>query len=305
MKIFVLTGPTGVGKTEVAIALARRFGTELISADSRQVYTWLDIGTAKPDEKLRSGVRIHMIDMVEPNRIYSAADYSRDATAVMRRLLRERKRLIVVGGSGLYIRALFQPFFETPKPSKELRQRLESQSTVELYQKLKGLDPERALHLHPHDRQRIMRALEIHELTGKTMTELARESRKQSEFLPVYAVLTMPRSLLRAQLNARFDTMMKAGLLDEVRRLKDAGFGNDTYVANAYGYAELLAFLDKKISLEKAAQIAKAKTRAYARRQLTWCRSLKGAHWFEYTNTKDTAAKLVPILAGVLKLTRT
>lgn len=301
MRVFVLTGPTGVGKTEVAAVLAQRFGLELISADSRQVYTWLDIGTDKPSRKLRSEVKFHMIDMVEPDRVYSAADYARDAIAVMRRLTTEGKRFIMVGGSGLYIRAVFESFFEAPKPDKNLRKRLESHSSAVLYSRLKEIDPERALQLHPHDRQRVMRALEIHELTGKTMTELTRASKRRSEFEPYYLVLTVDREMLRHQLSVRFDTMMKAGLLDEVRRLQEAGFGKDTYVANAYGYAELLAHLQGEITLEKAVELAKTKTRAYARRQLTWCRSLKEARWFEYATTEDAVRKLAPMLAAVFE----
>jgi len=298
MRVLVLTGPTGVGKTEVAEALAQKLDLELISADSRQVYTWLDIGTAKPEPEVRARAKFHMIDLVEPSRVYSAADYARDATAVMRRLAREGRKFIVVGGSGLYIRALFEPFFEAPKPDARLRQRLAGCSTTDLYSQLKQADPERAARLHPNDRQRIMRALEVNELTGKTMTELAREGARRSEFEPVYVVLSLPRDVLLGRLDARFDAMLDAGLLDEVKRLKEAGFGRQSYVANAYGYAELLAHLEGEISLSEAAAQAKAKTRAYARRQLTWCRSLSDAVWVECTTVKETVDRLVPLVVS-------
>lgn len=296
----MLCGPTGVGKTAVAVELAREFGLEIISADSRQVYSWLDIGTAKPGPELRRELGIHMVDMVEPSRVYSAADFARDALAVMRRLRREGKRFIVAGGSGMYLKALFEPFFEAPKPDPAYRQRLEGETSLALHNRLKRVDPERAGMLHPNDRQRVMRALEVHEATGKTMTELAEAKKAELEFEPAYAVLTVERELLRRRLDARFDAMMEAGLLDEVRRLRESGFGRDTYVANAYGYAELLRHLDGELTLEQAVAEAKAKTRAYAKRQLTWFRSLKDAHWFECRDLADGVRRVEPLLRQVL-----
>lgn len=289
-----------MGKTEVAVELARKFKLEIISADSRQVCSWLDIGTAKPGPELRRELGIHMVDMVEPNRVYSAADFARDALAVMRRLQWEGKRFIVAGGSGMYLKALFEPFFEAPKPESALRNRLEVETSLALHDRLKQVDPERAAKLHPNDRQRVMRALEIYESTGKTMTELSRAKKSEAEFEPVYAVLTMERESLRRRIDARFDAMMRAGLLDEVRRLKESGFGRDTYVANAYGYAELLRYLDGELTLEQAVAEAKAKTRAYARRQVTWFRSLKDAHWVECGDTGDTVELVEPLLTKVL-----
>ena len=302
LRVLVLCGPTGVGKTEVAVELARKFGLEIISADSRQVYSWLDIGTAKPSPELRRELGIHMVDMVEPNRVYSAADFARDALAVMRRLRREGKRFMVVGGSGMYLKALFEPFFEAPKPDPALRKRLEAETALVVHDRLKQVDPERAAKLHPNDRQRVMRALEVYESTGKTMTELTRKAKVEAavEFRPAYAVLTMERELLRRGLDARFDAMMRAGLLDEVRHLKESGFGRDTYVANAYGYAELLRHLDGELTLEQAVTEAKTKTRAYAKRQLTWFRSLKDAHWFECKDTADAARQVEALLGQVL-----
>jgi len=305
-KVLVLCGPTGVGKTQVAAELARKVHLDIVSADSRQVYSWLDIGTDKPGPELRRELGIHMVDMVEPNRPYSAADFARDALAVMRRLRKEGRRFIVAGGAGMYLRALFEPFFEAPKPDPALRRRLEAESSLVLHDRLKQVDPERAAKLHPNDRQRVMRALEVFESTGKTMTELTRKAKAkvgfapvgtvEVEFEPVHAVLTMERELLRQRIDARFDAMMRAGLLDEVRRLKESGFGRDTYVANAYGYAELLRYLDGELTLEQAVAEAKAKTRAYAKRQLTWFRSLKDAHWLECRDAAEAIRLVEPLL---------
>ena len=300
LKVLVLCGPTGVGKTEVAVELARKFKLEIISADSRQVYSWLDIGTAKPGPEPRRELGIHMVDMVEPNRVYSAADFARDALAVMRRLQREGKQFIVTGGSGMYLKALFEPFFEAPKPDPALRKRLETETSLVLHDRLRQIDPERAEKLHPNDRQRVMRALEVFESTGKTMTALSQAAKTGVGFEPVYAVLTMERELLRRKIDVRFDAMMHAGLLDEVKRLKESGFGRDTYVANAYGYAELLRHLDGELTLGQAVAEAKDKSRAYAKRQATWFRSLKDAHWFECADAPEAVRLVEPLLRATL-----
>jgi tRNA dimethylallyltransferase len=241
-----------------------------------------------------------MIDIVEPSRVYSAADFARDALAVMRRLRREGRRFFVVGGAGLYLRALFEPFFEAPRPDAKLRQRNSSQSVSDLYARLRKVDPDRAVRLHPNDRQRISRALEVFEQTGQTMTELLRQAGRPSEFLSEYVVLTMPRKELDRRLDERFDAMMRAGLLDEVRGLREAGLGRDAYVVNAYGYAELLDHLAGGLALEQATERAKAKTRAYARRQLAWFRALPGALTVECHSIGEAVAKVEPLLVAAL-----
>ena len=292
MNVLVLTGPTGVGKTEIAADLALRNDLDLVSADSRQVYTWLDIGTAKPDRKLRSRLTVHMVDIVDPRMPYSAADYARDALAAMRRLSKAGRRFMLVGGSGLYIRAVFEPFFESPKPTRKVRRRMECQSTDRLYGYLKRVDPQRASELHPNDRQRIARALEVYEQTGQPQTQLRGTPGSQSEFHPRYVVLTRPKSVLYERINKRFDRMIDQGLIDEVRQLRTAGIGSDSRVANAYGYSELVMYLEGKSTLAEAIARSKAKTRTYARRQLTWFRSLPHAHWIEYTRREEVIAEL-------------
>jgi len=292
VNVLVLTGPTGVGKTEIAADLALRNDLDLVSADSRQVYTWLDIGTAKPDRKLRSRLTVHMVDIVDPRMPYSAADYARDALAAMRRLSKAGRRFMLVGGSGLYIRAVFEPFFESPKPTRKVRRRMECQSTDRLYGYLKRVDPQRASELHPNDRQRIARALEVYEQTGQPQTQLRGTPGSQSEFHPRYVVLTRPKSVLYERINKRFDRMIDQGLIDEVRQLRTAGIGSDSRVANAYGYSELVMYLEGKSTLAEAIARSKAKTRTYARRQLTWFRSLPHAHWIEYTRREEVIAEL-------------
>ncbi|MGQ9678647.1 MAG: tRNA (adenosine(37)-N6)-dimethylallyltransferase MiaA [bacterium] len=292
MKVLVITGPTGVGKTDVAVILARKFGWEIISADSRQVYRHLDIGTAKPPPELQKEIKFHMIDEVEPNRLYSAADFARDAMQVMKRLKAEGKFFFVVGGSGFYLRALFKPFFNCPGYNPNLRARLRATSASVLYKQLMAIDPERANQLHPNDKQRVVRALEVYKLTGRRFSEFVKEKETKTPFIPVYVVLYMERKRLYANIEHRFDQMIRDGLIDEVRRLKKLGVTQNSYLMNAYGYTELLWYLEGKISLQEAIVQAKKKTKRYARRQLTWCRGLKGAHWIEVTTAAETAEKL-------------
>ncbi len=296
----MITGPTGVGKTEVGVILARKFDLDIISADSRQIYRYLDIGTAKPSLQLRQEVRFHMIDCVNPGQLYSAADFAGDALKVMRELRRVGRRFIVVGGAGFYLRALFEPFFDTPRTSKELRTRLQKEPTDRLYARLQEIDPERANQLHPNDRQRIIRSLEIYELTGRRFSELARTEQKEVEFLPVYIVLNVSRAILYQRIEKRFDEMMTAGLLEEVKSLKAQGWDKASCVANTYGYSELLQYINGFISLDEAIKLAEKKTKEYARRQLTWLRGIKNAVWIDASDVDDTARRIEPIFLDLL-----
>ncbi len=259
----------------------------------------MDIGTAKPDRTERSMVTFHLLDVVDPGVLFSAADYARAALATAGKLKAQSRRFMFVGGSAFYLRALFQPFFRAPAGSAEFRRRLAQQNLEVLYSRLRELDPARAAELHPNDRQRIVRSLEIVELTGRRFSELRQRRVEQRLLTPVYVVMNMPRAELYRRINERFDRMMQAGLLAEVQRLRDRGFGYGTYVANAYGYSELLSYLEGKLTLEQAVELAKAKTRAYARRQLTWFRSLADAYWVDASDSAAVLKRLESIAAGI------
>lgn len=300
MRVFVLTGPTGVGKSDVAVLLAERWGLNIISADSRQIYRYFDIGTDKPSNELRERITFHLIDILQPNQTYSAQDFARDARLVIEKIARAGGKFIIVGGSVFYLRALFKPLFRVPSVDPVIRQKLQTEDTNRLYLRLKEVDFERAAQIHPNDRQRIVRSLEVYELTGKTFTQLTSEQKESPEFLPVYAVLTMPRDRLYQRINERFDQMMARGLLDEVRSIKEMGFATNSPAVQGYGYFELFLHLEGKIGLDEAVKLAKKKTREYAKRQLTWLRSLKGAHWFEFTDIDDVVRKIEPHLLDTL-----
>jgi len=303
MKVFVLTGPTGVGKSEVGVALAKNYDLDIISADSRQIYRYFDIGTDKPRPEERKQVRFHLIDFVEPSDNYSAADFARDARKIIANLIEQQRRFIIVGGANFYLHALFKPLFNVPRVNYELRSRLMTKSSAELYNQLKQLDPVRAAQLHPNDRQRIIRALEIYELTGKTFTEHTKEQTEGSDLQPFYVVLTMPRMLLYERINQRFDRMMAEGLLAEVQNLYRRGVGLNTPAAQGYGYRELFLYLEGKLGLISAVDLAKKRTREYAKRQLTWLHSLSAVNWVEVNSTIEAVGKIESLLLSVYNLT--
>uniref|UniRef100_A0A7C6EFK6 tRNA dimethylallyltransferase n=1 Tax=candidate division WOR-3 bacterium TaxID=2052148 RepID=A0A7C6EFK6_UNCW3 len=297
----VLVGPTGVGKTEIAVLLAQRYNLEIISADSRQVYKYMDIGTDKPSKELQQKVKFHMIDLVCPDKLYSAADYVRDVTKVIEELSAQGKKFILVGGSGLYLRALFQPFFKAPRPIPELRAELAKKPLTELYDRLKTVDPESAQKIHPRDRQRIIRALEIYLLTGKTKSEMVKESCPIIKYVPFYIGLFIPKKLLYAKIEQRFDKMIEQGLVQEVKGLLDMGYDEDLYAFNAIGYREIFGYVKSRISLELAIAVAKKKSKAYAKRQLTWFKREPGIIWIEYNDKEEVIKKIIESFPAIIE----
>lgn len=299
MKIFTLVGPTGVGKTEIAIELARHYNLEIISADSRQIYKHMDIGTAKPkltdsewltvDGKL---IKFHMVDIATPDILYSAADFARDATEVIEKLITENKRFILVGGSGLYLKALFEPFFSAPARNLKLRSLLAREPLEDLYEQLKMVDPESAQRIHCQDRQRIIRALEIYEQTRKPWSILIKTDKKESRFTPYYVGINMLRKKLYEKINQRFDQMIKDGLIDEVKKLLSLGYTQECNALNGIGYQEIIRFLDGEISLTEAIETAKSRSRQYAKRQITWFKKIKEVKWITYTTLNETTQQV-------------
>ena len=285
-KIFCLVGPTGVGKTEIAVELAQKYNLEIISADSRQIYKYLDIGTAK------SYFKINMIDIITPDILYSAADFARDCKKVIDRLTQQKKEFILVGGSGLYLKALFEPFFESAPRNLMLRKILEKEPIEKMYNNLKIIDPISAERIKPHDRQRIIRALELYETTRKPLSEQLKQKHPKSEFIPYYVGLTMPRKILHEKINNRFEQMIEDGLVDEVKRLLKIGYTKEDNALNGIGYQEIIRFLDGKLSLMQAIQIAKTRSRQYAKRQMTWFNKVEGIRWVEYTTSGETVSKI-------------
>lgn len=278
-KVVIITGPTATGKTKLAVALAKQFNGEIVSADSMQVYRGMDIGTAKVTDAEKEGVPHHMIDVAEPNEPYSAARYVEEAAACCEDILARKKLPIIAGGTNLYIDSLISGRdFAENSPDTSLRDELGRQYELlggeKMLELLKTFDPERAEKLHPSDRRRIIRAIEVYKLTGMTITE----HDEQTKLIPPrYAAAKIvldfkDRQRLYERIDKRVDEMMSAGLTDEVRRLLASGVGDNSTAMQAIGYKEPAAYLRGEISLDEATELIKRESRRYAKRQLTWLR---------------------------------
>lgn len=280
-KLFCLVGPTATGKTHMAVRVMEKRGGAIVSADARQVYQFLDIGTDKPSEEIRGRVPFAMLDVVTPEQHYSAADFARDAHAVIRGFRQQARPFMLVGGSGLYLKALFVPFFDIPAAPDSVRESLSRLDLRDLHEELTRIDPATARRLHPNDRQRIIRALEVFETTGKTLTRLAAEQNHAVPFSPVYVGLQLPRPVLVERIDARFDQMIARGLLAEVQHLLQMGYGAQTPALDAIGYKELIEHLAGRCTFDEAVVTAKKRSRDYAKRQMTWFRHQPGITWID------------------------
>ncbi|HKU89936.1 MAG TPA: tRNA (adenosine(37)-N6)-dimethylallyltransferase MiaA [Steroidobacteraceae bacterium] len=285
--VAVLTGPTGTGKTDIALALAREFPIEIISVDSAQVYRGLDIGSAKPSPEIRARVPHHLIDLVDPAESYSAGQFVRDATRAIDDIESRGRVPLLVGGTMLYLRALTAGIATLPEGSAGVRAAIDAEAARQgwpaLHARLAGIDPAAAARIHPNDAQRIQRALEVHAVGGRPISELQAVTRPPlaREFL-VCALFPTDRARLHADLERRFAQMMADGLLDEVRALHARGDLIEAHPAiRAVGYRQLWAHLDGSYSLDVAVQRAVAATRQLAKRQLTWLRSMPNIRTFD------------------------
>ena len=299
-EILVVCGPTATGKTRLGIALAQKYGGEIVSADSMQVYRRMDIGTAKATAEERAMAPHHMLDVAEPWEDYSVSRYVEEAGAVCDRLIAQGKTPILVGGTGLYIDSLLsgRDFAEREPGSDSLREALSAEYDAlggeRMLETLRGFDPERALRLHPADKRRIVRAIEIYRLTGKTITQHDRETRLRP---PRYRGFTVAlgyreRGELYARIDRRVDEMIAQGLFDEVRALLDEGLDAGCTAMQAIGYKEAALAVKGEASPAEAAERIKLNSRRYAKRQLTWFRRNEGAHWLLWEHTPDFDAAL-------------
>jgi tRNA dimethylallyltransferase len=281
--ILVICGPTASGKSGVGALLAEELRGEVVSADSMQVYRGLDIGTDKAPPELRNRAPHHMIDIVDPGEGYSAAQYEREAGAIVDRLIKEGRLPIVVGGSGLYIRILINGIFPSPPASSSIRKRLQSEAERDgidaLYARLRGLDPEYADVAAPTDLRRIVRALEVFELTGSPFSAWHEKHRAVASPRDAFTItLVRSRKNLYERINSRVDEMFARGLMDEVRRLCDLGYTDALRQLRPLGYIEVLDHLDGVIDLDEAIRLTKQNSRRYAKRQTTWFKKEDAVH---------------------------
>jgi len=285
IKIVAVVGPTASGKTGLSLDIARRFGAEIVSVDSMLVYRGMDIGTAKPAASELSSVPHHMIDIVGPDAEFSAADYREKALAVIEDITGRDRRVVLAGGTGLYLRALLEGIFEGPGRDEELRAhyagRLESGGPGALHAELLEVDPQAAARIHPNDVNRTVRALEVFRLTGRTISELQSEHAfSGSPYDTLKIGLTKERSELYAGIDQRVEEMMEEGLLEEVRGLLDSGYSAGLNSMRGLGYKDMVPVLAGGVELAEAVETLKKNTRNFAKRQMTWFGKDKEIRWF-------------------------
>ena len=302
-KIIVICGPTGSGKTSFAINLARQFNGEIVGADSMQIYRRMDIGTAKPTPAERAVVPHHMIDIVDPDQDFDAAAYAKMATGIIRQTIARGCTVFVVGGTGFYIKALIHGLFEKgpsdPAVRRRLLQQAEAEGTAALARRLQQIDSPAAQRIHPNDTYRIIRALEVYEVTGEPLTVFhQRHGFREQRFNTLELGLSWPRPVLYDRINRRVDRMMAQGFLDEVRQLLASGYGSDLKSMQSLGYRHLAEVVSGDVSLAAAVTTLQRDHRRYAKRQLTWFGARKSVDWL----TPDQTALAVDRISSFLWL---
>lgn len=289
--VIAIGGPTASGKSSLAMLLADLLPVEIINFDSMQVYRGMDIGTAKPGAEDLKKVPHHLLDIRDPDGTCSVGQYIPLFRETVGDITRRGRIPVAVGGTGLYLRGALGGLFEGPGRDEALREELrnlEADDPGILYSLLKAKDPATAAKTMPNDQVRIIRALEVHELTGLPISRLHREhSFMDRPFDAVIYCMIPPREKLYSWVEERVDLMMEEGLLDEVRKLRERGYGRDLTSMKALGYRELMAHLDGEASLDEAVELIKRNTRRYAKRQLTWFRGEEGVKWLEYKTREE------------------
>lgn len=298
-RVIVIAGPTAVGKTGTAMEVALRLGSEIVSADSMQVYRMMDIGTEKPTPEQRARVRHHLVDFLDPREGYSAGRFALEAGALIASLHARGLVPVVTGGTGLYIKALTRGLFEAPPADEALRAELSAEPADALYARLADLDPDAAAEVAPGDARRIVRALEVTITCGEPISALRNRLTRPVPGRFIKLCLMRDREELYAMIDQRVDEMFARGLVDEVRDLM--AIGPDITPMQAIGYKELAAHLAGEYDLDEAVRLVKRNTRRYAKRQLTWFRAEDGMHWVDLTGVAGAAEafeRVRPVLAA-------
>lgn len=289
--VILIVGPTAAGKSELSLNLCRELPAEIVSADSRQIYKYMDIGTAKPSKEILTSIPHHFIDILEPDEYYSAGQFGLQAREVIDHIFARDKIPLVVGGSGLYIKALLEGFFIGDsidlKIRESLRQRLIKEGSEALHGNLLKVDPQSASQIHPNDSQRILRALEVYLSTGKKLSDLHRAKVPLPDFIPLKFGIVKERSLLYRDIDQRVERMFQMGLLKEVATILQMGFDKTLNSLNTVGYKEVIQYLDGKIDYQTCMNLIKQNSRHYAKRQLTWFRADTEIRWHKIEITDD------------------
>jgi tRNA dimethylallyltransferase len=305
-KLLVLVGPTAVGKTKLSIEMARQFDAEIISGDSMQVYRHMDIGTAKISEQEMKGIKHHLIDIHEPEYPYSVAQFQEDCRRLIPDIQSRGKLPFIVGGTGLYVESVCYEYqFSEVGADEAFRQEqldyADQYGADALHARLQAVDPESALRLHPNDRRRVVRALEIYHVSGTTLSSQLASQKKESPYQLCIVGLTMDRQMLYKRIEDRIDGMLDQGLVAEVTSLMERGVRSDAISMQGLGYKEISSYLRGEVSLEEAVTWLKRDTRHFAKRQLSWFRHMKDIQWVDVTdfeNFSAHAARIHEIIAG-------
>jgi tRNA dimethylallyltransferase len=285
-KVIVICGPTGIGKTVVGIRLAEQLGGDIISADSMQIYRYMDIGTAKPTAEEQRRVTHHLVDIVDPDEDFDAVRFAQMAREQVMLLHQKGVLPVVVGGTGLYIKALLQGLFQSHPVDPQIRERLMQEADISgssaMHLRLQQLDPDTAKRLHPNDAYRIVRALETIEATGRSISEHHQEHGFADE--PFHALkigLRMDRQKLYDRIDQRVDLMIQAGLVDEVKKLLGMGYSADLKSMQSIGYRQVVDFIGARLPWEECVRTLKRDTRRFAKRQFTWFGADQQMRWYE------------------------
>jgi tRNA dimethylallyltransferase len=305
--IAIIVGPTAVGKTDISIGVAKALDGEIISADSAQVYRYMDIGTAKIKPEEMQGVRHHMLDVADPDQSFSVAQFRNSCQQYIQDISARGKLPMVVGGAGLYINSLLNNLeFTASVGDEEFRNEMQeiadNKGNEYLHAMLKDMDPDSYSRLHPNDVRRVIRALEVYKFTGKTISNFQEESRRAPErYHYAFVGLTMDRQRLYDRIDLRVERMLAAGLVEEVKGLLNMGYDESLVSMQALGYKEILQYLRGELSYDEAVFVLKRDSRHYAKRQLTCFRRDQRIQWFdveEYTNKEENVKKITNYIAG-------
>ncbi len=303
-RLVIIVGPTAVGKSHLSLELASQLNSEIIVADSMQVYKFMDIGTGKPSLEEQRQVRHHLLDIVFPDEEFNAGLFLKGAREIISSFQRGKKAIMIVGGTGLYIKALTQGLFEGPAGDTQMRERWKKDAELYgkecLYERLKEIDPASASRLHSHDTSRIIRALEVFFLTQKSISLYQREHGfGESPFHLFKIGFCMERTKLYKRIEDRIDQMINRGLVEEVKELWDKGYSTTLHSMQGLGYRHISQYLLKRYSFEEAVRLFKRDTRRYAKRQLTWFKADKEIQWISYPfPVKEIKEKIKRFLEG-------
>jgi len=291
-KIIAILGPTAVGKSKFAIELAQKIDAEIISADSIQVYRYFDTGTSKPSCTERKSIPHHLVDIRYPDQDFNAGLYKEAATGVINELRKKNKRIIIVGGSFLYIKVLLSGLIENVPANADVRKAIEKvkseKGTMYLYNELRRIDADYAYKINRNDFIRIQRALEVYYLTGTKISELHEiHGFSGNEYNAFKLVLYSNPERLNEIINKRVDTIMRKGLVEEVKYIRSLGYSKDAKPMGSIGYKEINQYLDSEIDIKEAVELIKRNTRRFAKRQMTWIRGEDGLKWYDLESEKE------------------